>query len=929
MTRRFNFVGAMIIGALLVAAAPLKAQPGGANDPAPRQLRFFRAPQDSAVAATPIDPADAQVLRLKIAVNADGVPLYDALRAIANASGLRFVYATDAVDADHIVHFMARDVTVAAALTAVLRDSPVSVILRAGDYAVLVPDAAGLAKRDPLAREVRLRLLDEGTRQPLAGALVSVFAADKLSGRSVLSSRDGIVIAHPVGAGPYRLLVRRIGFAPFTADVGDLAGASADVRSIAIPARRITLNTVRVVATQTCPDDAKSPSSAAELAWTEVRGALEASALTRDQRLVTTTALRFRRELRIDGTILRTDTTLRGLSGERPFVAPPPAVLERDGYLKDHADGSEDFYGPDEYVLLSGGFTRLHCVSAYPEIRRDERGTQLALAFAPRDKGTSPELHGLIWIDSATSELRRIDFDYVRVPLPADSLGGSVEFTHLASGGWIISSWSLRLPRWRVVDHRRGQVALDGYSEFGGTASVVREGATSDAALVGTIVGVVIDSISNQPLAGARVHLPDLTRDAVTDSAGAFRFDGVTPGTHPIWADHPVLDALGLFSIASSVDVAAKEVARLTLAIPSFETLWNRACGSAVMARDRFGFVYGRVRLGDSPQAPADASVDVGWAPDEPDSAGKPRAAAKKGALADASGAYAICGIPTSRTVTLSADAGGTSTIPVSFRLGTQGIARRDITIPSIDAMNLALADTLPSRTQRSESAVLTGVVRDSTGRPLRDARVTVSGVSGEWSADAAGAFVVRGIPPGTRAIVVRAPGFVPERRLADFAARDSANLDVAISQLVTTLRTVTVLEREHYNELKAELDQRRRAGFGYRADSTAFANVLSVGQALNFPGVHVTVTGSEWGIYMTGVYHMASRGGSGIALTCVPTVWIDGMVSDWLMVNELRKDEIALIEVYNSAARAPLQFSGTRTNCGVVLVWRKRYIDP
>jgi hypothetical protein len=129
-----------------------------------------------------------------------------------------------------------------------------------------------------------------------------------------------------------------------------------------VPVHRITLSTVRVLTSQPCSEQTESPSAGARAAWTEVRTALEASTLTRDQRLVTTAALLFQRQLGIGGKVQFVDTTRRGRSGERPFFAPPPAMFERDGYYKHHDDGSEEFFAPDEAVLLSDGFTRLHCV---------------------------------------------------------------------------------------------------------------------------------------------------------------------------------------------------------------------------------------------------------------------------------------------------------------------------------------------------------------------------------------------------------------------------------------------------------------------------------------------------------------------------------------------------------------------------------------
>ncbi len=153
--------------------------------------------------------------------------------------------------------------------------------------------------------------------------------------------------------------------------------------------------------------------------------------------------------------------------------------------------------------------------------------------------------------------------------------------------------------------------------------------------------------------------------------------------------------------------------------------------------------------------------------------------------------------------------------------------------------------------------------------------------------------------------------------------ARDSA------ARAATTLSAVTIREHAHYNAVKSELDQRRRAGFGYRADSLDLARLPGLAEAFNFPGVRFSRIGARWSIWMTGVYSITARGAAGASLGCTPTIWLDGTISNIEMLNALTKEEVGLVEVFNSAARAPLQYGGTRTNCGVVLVWRKRYIEP
>jgi hypothetical protein len=650
------------------------------------------------------------------------------------------------------------------------------------------------------AQGLRVRLADEETRQPLAGVLVSALDAGGAMGPAVLSYGDGIAIVRIAGSGPHRLLIRRIGFAPVTTDPITVPSDVSTTVDIAVPAHRITLSTVHVVGSQTCTDRTESPSGGALAAWTEVRTALEASALTRDQRLVTTAALRFQRDLRRDGTIDFADTTLRGRSGERPFFAPAPAVLERDGYFKHHDDGSEDFYAPDEAVLLSAGFTRRHCISDFPDVRHDSAGTHIALAFVPRDRDTRPEIKGLIWIDGATSELRRIDFEYVRISLraPADSIGGSVAFRHLVSGAWIVSAWALRMPRFRVVDIRSAYAVLDGYVEVGGTASVVRDVATPGPNVPRRIVGSVYDSLAHRPLAGAHVHLADLARDAVSDSLGAFRFDSVGASVHTLWADHPRLDTLGLFSLGARVDATPQALTNVMLAIPAFESLWRRACGSEPVPRGADAFVFGRVVYDSARARTGGATVEVSWLGNARDSTITRAAESRRTAQSDSSGNYAVCGIPAQASVTLSISGEQGSAIPLSFRIGPASIARRDLTYPSKSVIEALGADTSRNAlVGQADGASLSIVVRDSAGLPVHDARATLSGVAREWRADSHGALSLRGIPPGTRVLAVGAEGFLTERRVADLAPADSAHLAFSLvhspfAALPRTLRVIS-----------------------------------------------------------------------------------------------------------------------------------------
>lgn len=57
----------------------------------------------------------------------------------------------------------------------------------------------------------------------------------------------------------------------------------------------------------------------------------------------------------------------------------------------------------------------------------------------------------------------------------------------------------------------------------------------------------------------------------------------------------------------------------------------------------------------------------------------------------------------------------------------------------------------------------------------------------------------------------------------------------------------------------------------------------------------------------------------------CIPRMFLDNMpMSAAEMENMLRPEHIAAIEVYRGASEIPARYGGTRSSCGVVLVWTR-----
>jgi len=796
---------------------------------------------------------------------------------------------------------------------------------------VLLPTAV-LAQPPAL----RVRVVDSLSRQPLAGVLVAAREASGATGRAGLSSVEGLATLEAAGGGPWRVVVRRIGYAPFVSAPLAAGPAEAGPILLLVPAHRVRLPAVRVVATRACDARAPSPSAEAAPVWEEVTKALEASALTRDYRLVTTAGVAFERRLTLEGRLVTVDTVLRARSGERPFPALDPSDLER-GYVQGTYLTALEFYAPDERAFLSAGFTRDHCVWRASETRHAGDETLIGLAFAPRSHLVRAEIQGTIWVDSATSELRRVEFEYVTLDLPARTtgLGGEVVFTRTASGAWIVSAWRMRLPHWHLSNLERSGLRFDGYTEFGGSAEVVQEVAALPPSVPRTISGSVFDSLTGRPLAGARVALPDVQRDTVTDAEGRFRFEQVGVGVWTVAASVPGFEDWPPLALRETADVVGRAEAEVTLATPAFATLWRRVCGAARAPPEAArGIVVGRVVDAFSATPDTSATVHATWR----------SAAATSGAAApdtarevrtDGTGRFVVCGLPRDEPVALHATAGPRASTPIALRLTASPLAARTLSFASDVALQLLAEDSTDARPPvPAGGALVAGRVTDTEGYPLRAARVTITGTATEARTDAQGRFTLRGVHAGKRVATVQRIGYEPARRLVDAYPGDSAVLNVRLTRM-TTLAAVTVRERERVNELRADIAQRLRLGLGVFTDSLKLDKLAGTWQAFGAANMRVQMnTRGEWKILFATV--------NKVSPWCTPVLYIDDNVTTHDQLVQLPKDEIALIEAYRPATRAPLRYAGTGSLryepgdgsgiCGVVLVWTKTFVrvrDP
>lgn len=299
----------------------------------------------------------------------------------------------------------------------------------------------------------------------VAGAIVTLLDSAGTPLARALADDSGRFSMRPPSPGRYGIHVMRIGHASMIEQNVRLAAGTLQERTIVYTGARIPLDAATPAREPRCirPDSA----STGLRVWDEVQKALVAAQLTRLTRAYTMDATMYVTRQSADR--MQPPTTRRSEMNAarlRALTPVPPEQLARDGYVARSSEGDR-YFPPDDVVLLSESFASTHCLRLLPS----EAGSNVVrLGFIPLPDRTQPEIRGVISVDRATSELRRVEFAYTNLP-PAEYVGdagGEITYRRLPEGSWIVDSWSLSLPSLEqyvrqqpvpAVTNRRGQTS--------------------------------------------------------------------------------------------------------------------------------------------------------------------------------------------------------------------------------------------------------------------------------------------------------------------------------------------------------------------------------------------------------------------------------------------------------------------------------------
>jgi hypothetical protein len=309
----------------------------------------------------------------------------------------------------------------------------------------------------------------------------------------VLSTGSGDYTLRLTAPGLYELRALRIGFRPTVVTAIAVPAGAIQLHNIVLGNLPVVTGGVVVLGDADCSLAGGGASTFVQL-WEQTRGALTATYLSEQSGALDVHVVRVSGHVDPAYGYRNTDSLNAAVDSlharesvvDRVLATTPAETLAVAGYVRRQTDGSTVYDVPSAESLLSNEFVARHCFTvARPPY--DHPGW-IGIGFTPRKTSArAADIHGVLWLDRSSAELRRLEFEYANLPpvdfelcdqhptLPvrADAslpyppprplpvpyclhfkedgsnklgLGGDADFLRLASGEWLIARWTIRTP---------------------------------------------------------------------------------------------------------------------------------------------------------------------------------------------------------------------------------------------------------------------------------------------------------------------------------------------------------------------------------------------------------------------------------------------------------------------------------------------------
>lgn len=766
-------------------------------------------------------------------------------------------------------------------------------------------------------------MVDRGA-VPVPGVVVQLIDADSSVVARALTDERGAFLVATLRPGTYRVRTLRIGWRPATSEPIVLAAAQEVSQNFELTGLALALDTVRIGTTSLCRLTGAAAATTFAL-WEQVRTALNATELTAGTRALNATTVMFQQVMDpATARTLESSAQLQSGTVAQPWNSLSADSIRKVGYVVMDGIAEVTYYAPGLDVLASDRFIDDHCF----RIIGSPDPTRIGVAIEPTSgRSDVADIRGTIWLDRASSELRSIDFQYTNIPTEqAREARGLMEFARMADGSWAISRWSIRMPVVSRVSRPRNlggtEMKVVEIRTVGGELAFARRGAdTLWARNPFTVSGTLLDSASGRPVAGAQVSVEGTPRADSSRADGTFAIGGVLPGNYRLEVRTASLDSIGARHLVpftlmlqdTTINTRVPEARQIVSSICRFSPA---RLGNAPPT----GLVLGVVRSSDGDASALNAVIVAEW------STGADSGTRWVEARADMNGSFRLCGLPANTVIVLRAQTDRASATPIGVRIPDGGsFARAEMTLDRPVEGSAALSGT---------------VVSDSTDQPIARVELVFPDLGKSTLTSEQGTFRVHDIPAGAHHLIVRRVGYGPLDTTLAFAPNQAVVRRVVLSR-ATELAAVTVVGASN---LPVSFDENRKMGLGNFATRVELDRLggRPLGQLFErFPGAAVPGgVGGAWvmatrippSLGGTGVYRPTpAERRSGMIAGCFAKVYVDNILmnpgnpSQPFNINSIRPEDVEAVEFYSSAAQTPIKYATLDSNCGVVVIWRRR----
>ena len=417
-----------------------------------------------------------------------------------------------------------------------------------------------------------------------------------------------------------------------------------------------------------------------------------------------------------------------------------------------------------------------------------------------------------------------------------------------------------------------------------------------------TVRGVAYDSLRSRPLGGAFVAIG--ARTATADAAGRFAITDVAPGTHRITAQHDAIDQLGISAIGTQVRITDGGDA-VTVALPSFRTMWREVCGPTAPVADT-GFIFGSLR---SATPARNATVSASWIDVMAIGTKISQKLKTMEVTADSLGNFTLCGVPTTTGLTI--------------RAVTDSLDSGSFDVPPMDRERIVRLDLV--LLSEAKGTISGKVLADSGRGPIANVEVMLTDLGLGTTTNERGEYSFGGLLPGSHRLYARKIGYADVNMPIELGDAERRERDIVMTR-VTVLDSMQIKAKWTPREEGMRLfEENRKLGLGKYVTRAELdnANGRIVPQLLvMFPNLSVgqVTSGPEAGKYKAswvgrGPKSMMSRTG------CQLMVFVDGVHVRDYDLNEYPPSAVAGIEFYRGGAQTPPEYSRMGSGCGVIAI--------